>query len=120
MARLTYKERISRLEQRYNELVKPTFVIAEKQGEGIAAVIILSNGKKQSRRFPSVGEFETFVEQTTNCNIIVDNSVLTVNGKTLESIMSGLDNESLQQIAEDKASPDDINSVLYKGIVARL
>ena len=76
MARLSYEERIKRLEARYNELVKPVFIVAESNGDGVDAVTILSNGKKNQQFFESKKAFSEHIKIVENCNIIADKKIM--------------------------------------------
>ena len=120
MAKLSYEERIKRLENRYNELVKPVFLIAESRGNNIDAVLILSNGKKVGQYFRSVAEFDAFVDQTENCNIIMDSQLLQFRTEELQTAIRNAETSDLKAIEQGTADPTIIKRVLFDGIKAQI
>ena len=120
MARLSYDERIKRLENRYNELVKPTFIIAESRENGVAAVTILSNGKRSEQFFKSYEAFTNHITTVENCNIIADNKLLQFRDTELKEAVAKASKEDLQAIADGQVTPQIIERVLYEPIVAKI
>lgn len=120
MAKLSYKERLERLESRYNELVKPVFVIAEQQEESIEAVAILSNSKRVPMQFSNTSEFLTFKENNPDCNIICNEALLSLRSQTCSEIVAELDTQTLQEIAEDKLPQEKIERLFTIKLLERL
>lgn len=120
MARLSYEERINRLQDRYNELVKPVFIIAESQGESVATVTILSNGKKSEQVFETRTAFLAYVEHFQNCNVIADDKIMQFREEELVKAVGKASKEDLDAIANDEATPDIISRVLHRGIVSQI
>lgn len=120
MARLTYEERIKRLEEQRNQLVKPVFVIAESTEAGVKAVTIFSTGKKEAHLFPSQSDFKRYIEQIKNCNIIADNRLLQFRDTEMIEAVSKTPTEDLKAILEGKADARIIDRTLYKHIISKI
>lgn len=120
MARLSYDERIKRLETRYNELVKPTFIIAESKENGVSAVTILSNGKRSEQFFKSYEAFTNHIKTIENCNIIVDSNILQFRDTELKEALASACIEDLQELAYGEITPQIIERVLYEPVVSKI
>lgn len=120
MARLSTDERLERLQRRYNELVKPVFLIGNSFASGINAVTILSNGKREERRFKSLEIFQSYADSLTDCNIILDNKVLSFRGDTLKAAIAEASTEDLHALVYGNVTEPIIKRVLYDGIAKQI
>ena len=120
MAKLTYEERIKRLENRYNELVKPTFIIAESRENEIEAVTIFSNGNRSEHRFTTPQSFSNYISTVENCNIIADGELLQFSENEMVEALANASKEDLETIVNGEPSPQIIKRVLYAPIVAKI
>lgn len=121
MAQISYQEKITRLENRLNELVKPAFVLADDNGNGsINSVIIMTNGQKKSKLFPTATDFRKFVEDTPDCNILINDTLLALQHKTLEQIMKELDTDTLKLIAGHAADKAEVEKLFYLKVLDKI
>lgn len=110
MARLTRTEQLSRLKERYNELIKPVFVIAEQVGDNIEAILILNNGNKHKQTFKE-NELESFITENQDCNIIMNDRLITMKESTQRDIITDLDNDSLHAIVNNTADAKELEKL---------
>lgn len=110
MARLTRTEQLSRLQERYNELIKPVFVVAEQVGDNIEAVLILNSGNKQKQTFKR-NEFESFITENQDCNIIMNDRLVSIKESTRRDIITDLDNDSLRAIVNNTVDAKEIEKL---------
>ena len=119
MAQLSYEEKITRLQNRLDELVKPAFVIAEDKGESIAAVIIMSNGRKHHQNFTPAA-FKAFIAENEDCNIIVDDDLLSIKQSTIEDITAEMETETLLGIVNGTADAKELKKLLFVKVVEKI
>ena len=123
MARLTTDERLERLQNRYNELVKPVFLIGKSLSSEIEAITILSNGKKETRHFKSLDIFQNYADSLKDCNIIFDKQVRAFKKDTIEIILSEVSKEDLFEIVCDESKPGTaakLERILYEGMIRQI
>lgn len=120
MARLSYEERIKRLEEQRNKLIKPAFVIAESIENGVNTVTIFSNGKKEARFFPDNKDFLKYIDTIENCNIISDGRLIGFRDIELQEAVRNATTEDLKAIVEGKATAQIIERTLYKTVISKI
>ena len=120
MARLSRTEQLNRLQTRYNDLIKPVFVIAEDAGNGyINAIQVLNNGR-QSKQTYKEKDFGDFLDSNQDCNVIVNDRLVNLNDDTLHEIVKELDTETLLGIINETADIKKVEQTIIDKIVNKI
>lgn len=120
MARLSRTEQLNRLQTRYNDLIKPVFVIAEDAGNGyINAIQVLNNGR-QSKQTYKEKAFGDFLDSNQDCNVIVNDRLVNLNDDTLHEIVKELDTETLLGIINETADIKRVEQTIIDKIVNKI
>lgn len=120
MARLSRTEQLNRLQTRYNDLIKPVFVIAEDAGNGyINAIQVLNNGR-QSKQTYKEKDFGDFLDSNRDCNVLMNDRLVNLNDDTLHEIVKELDTETLLGIINETADIKRVEQTIIDKIVNKI
>lgn len=99
MARLTHKERLKRLQDEYAKIVKPSVIIGEFVGEtmNINTTIIYNTLLRENKKL-TADEFSALIEQYSDCDIILGDTICQISEKTRSDMFSRLSVDELRTL----------------------
>ena len=130
MARLSYAERLKRLEKRRDELIKITLVVAYTgTGGSIRAHCLDSRGRTTPKSFQCEDDLMKYIKglqdehgnQYTDC--MLDDRVIFVGTETTNALFQNMTHDMLQNIADDTMDEEqrqEFSQALYKRVTAPL